>query len=267
MLKKISWFLRQQFQRNKPIKINYWCNLKFRLYPEGQIAKMAYVYFFERSLIKYVLNYITHKMIVVDVGANIGLWSIAIAKKLGDSGKVYAFEPNKKTASLLKRNLDLNQLQDKVVVNQLALGALAHKAILTTSELGGDADYFIKADNDINVKSSNQEQEVLVTTLDEWAKNNNITGGIQFIKIDCEGSELNVLQGSRNVLSRSERLLIMCECNPEALSRQGHQTSELLNFLEELGFTIGMIDAQSKKINYCRPSVGYNGNFIAIKGA
>lgn len=264
-LRKICWECRQFTWPEQPVTINYFNNIKFKLYPEGQVARLAYVYYLERKFLRFALNYVKPGMIAVDVGANIGLWSICLAKQVGNGGKVHSFEPYKKTVGILKRNIDLNQLKSKVVVHQEALGRQSSDGILIMPEFGGDADCFVKSSNADDSSLNCSDQKILISTLDEWAKRYNIIDGIHFAKIDCEGSELFVLQGAQELLARSKQLLIVCECNPEATIRQGYQPSELFSFLEQFGFNVGLIDPRTKLINYHIPPSGFCGNFIAMK--
>ena len=131
--------------------------------------------------------------IVVDIGANIGVHSLCWGARHAML-RSHLFEPSPRTTEILKRNIVLNSLQDRLSVHELAL-----------SNAPGEAFFFECSDNAFNSlrdtgrNSVINQVKVQVTTLDDWALRDGITK-IDLIKIDVEGLEHDVILGSRRVL-------------------------------------------------------------------
>ncbi len=138
---------------------------------------------------------------VIDAGANIGMFSLLAAKKTGERGKVFAFEPVTATQKLLQRNIELNGLKNVEVV-PFALGE--KKGELSFSifpeSLECSSGFF---DNEGSREKVNQ------ITLDEFMEENEIAK-IDFIKSDVEGMERNLLTGARNTIKKFKPKLAIC---------------------------------------------------------
>src|SRR5271165_1056510 len=93
----------------KPVKYLLPGGIEVLLYPEGEIAEFLTVQrFFEQAEMALTAAYLKPGMAVIDVGANIGVYSLLAGKLAGDTGAVWAFEPSLQTFQRLTRNLDLN---------------------------------------------------------------------------------------------------------------------------------------------------------------
>src|SRR5207302_520280 len=90
----------------------------------GQIPELLVTSDFERRELDLVKSYLRPEMNVIDIGANVGLYSIAAALKVGPAGKVFAFEPSSESVGRLRRNLELNG----ITTVQLATVALSDKS-------------------------------------------------------------------------------------------------------------------------------------------
>ncbi len=262
MRERIWWFRGRLFP-GRPVTINYLFHPRFKLHPAGQIARLAYVGFFERSLIRHAFEYIKPGMLAVDVGANIGLWSIWLGLRVGPRGHVYAFEPGKDTVTLLNSNLRLNRISSIVSVCPQAAGNRLGPAFLSSPSWGGDADRFVSGSS---MPGDQSFEQIEMITLDHWAQTQRLAEGVQFIKVDCEGSELGVLQGATGMLTRTRRCMVVCEYNDEACARQGYRAYEIVDWLERHGFVVGFLHSQTKRWICQRPPEGFNGNLVARKG-
>jgi len=138
---------------------------------------------------------------VVDAGANVGMFSILAAKKVGDEGKVFAFEPILETQKLLKRNIELNGIKNIEIV-PFALGD--KKGELNFSmypkSLECSSGFF---DNEGGVEKVKQ------ISLDEFIEENNISK-VDFIKSDVEGMERNLLIGAEATIKKFKPRLAIC---------------------------------------------------------
>ena len=129
--------------------------------------------------------------VVIDAGAYVGVYAIIAAKLVGEEGKVFAFEPDKKNCEELQQNIKRNQIKNITII-QKGLWSESTKLGLTTK--GKDSTTFM-----INDGTSDGITSVKVTTIDDFVKENSI-GRIDFIKMDIEGAEIEALKGSINTL-------------------------------------------------------------------
>ena len=103
--KTIIYFFIKKTNRIINIKINF---KKIKLYSSGQIAELLYTSEFEKDILSIYSKYLKKGDIIIDVGANIGLYSIIAEKFIGKNGKIYAFEPSEEVFLKFKKNIKLN---------------------------------------------------------------------------------------------------------------------------------------------------------------
>jgi FkbM family methyltransferase len=130
--------------------------------------------------------------IIIDAGAFIGLFTLYAAKLAGDSGKVYAFEPDRANYQELIRNIELNSLSNVVAMNT---GLWSSRQDLTFFS-NGVYSSFLEGQT-----SSNNASKCGVTTIDDFL--NGISASkVDFIKMDIEGAELDAIRGAEKTLKR-----------------------------------------------------------------
>lgn len=178
-------------------------------------------------------------MVVVDIGANIGHYTLEAARRVGKTGKVFAFEPEPHNFSLLCRNIEANGYQNVVPV-QMALSNRTGAARLTLSpdNLGGH--HF---ENSIQ---NGKAVTVGVTTLDEYLRHE--CRRIDVIKMDAEGAEMGILEGMKGILAANPDLILFTEFYPEAMRASGHEPEDFLTTLMESGFSVGILDQSRARI-------------------
>jgi FkbM family methyltransferase len=170
---------------------------------------------------------------VVDMGANIGYYTLLFARLVGEKGKVYAFEPDKDNFAILKKNVQINGYKNVVLVN---------KAV---SDKTGKTKLYISADNnaDHRIYSSDEKRKyVTIETvkIDEYFKDSKIK--INFIKLDIQGAEWAALNGMQQLIKRSRKIKLVTEYSPIALKRFGVSPEEYLKLLKKSGFTLHEIN-------------------------
>jgi FkbM family methyltransferase len=176
--------------------------------------------------------------VVLDIGANIGYYTLIFAKLVGEEGKVFAFEPDPTNFSLLKKNVELNGYKNVVLVQK----AVSNKTGKIRLYLSKDN----RADHRIyNSGDGRQSIESEATRLDDYFKN--YDGKIAFIKMDIQGAEGGALQGMFNLLKKNNVKIAMEFC-PIGLKRFGMEPEECLKLLTESGFTLYEIAEREKKI-------------------
>lgn len=180
-------------------------------------------------------------MTVLDVGAHVGLFALAAAARVGQDGRVVAFEPAPETTTVLRRHIAMNGWADRVDVVE---------AVATDHE--GTVSFFVRGETMAaslargNVEDLNPEQsespavrlEVPAVTLDGFCRSRDLRP--DRIKIDVEGAELLVLRGSRELLLSPAEFL--CEVHPPQLRTLGHDVEDLESLLGEVGRSLEPID-------------------------
>ena len=188
---------------------------------------------YEPGTTRVFLGLLRPGMTVVDVGANIGYYTLLAAGAVGQAGMVFAFEPSSSNFALLQRNVAMNGCQNVILVNK-ALGARSGVAEL---HLGASQQHSLFRDS---VRHSGSER-VEVTSLDDFM------GGlgwpvVDVIKIDVEGAEPAVIDGMRMALERCHTRHLIVEFCPFNLRIARTEPDALLKTLESLGFRILVID-------------------------
>lgn len=172
---------------------------------------------------------------VLDIGANTGYYTLIFAKIVGDDGKVFAFEPDPNNFALLKKNVEINNYKNVVVV-QKAVSNKAGKINLYLCE-SNKGDHRIYDSHD-----GRKSIEIEAVKLDDFLKNENI----DFIKMDIQGAEGGVLEGMSNLLDKDVK--IVTEFWPYGLRMFGSDPKECLKLLIEHGFKLYCIDEKEEKI-------------------
>ncbi len=150
--------------------------------------------------IKFVRKLLKPGMKVIDIGANYGTYSMNIAKLIGGNGKLWAFEPSSFCRSYLAKSIEVNGFNN-IVLSSAGLSDTKRKAILVSeanTELG-------------HVASSDSEEahgeSIDLETLDNCMQEYDWTV-IDFIKMDAEGEEANILKGSQRLLNELSPLVM-----------------------------------------------------------
>jgi FkbM family methyltransferase len=168
----------------------------------------------------YVINQLNDNFIVIDAGAQIGLYSILFSK-ICKNGKVYCFEPTD-TFELLKKNCEYNNCDNVVLINK----PLSNK-------LGNYEDKIFKiwSQQIIDTKIFDFE------TIDNFIKENNLI--VDFIKIDVDSYDYEVLLGSKNTLL-NQSPIVLVELN-YALEKRGYTPKDAIDFMLSVGYNIDII--------------------------
>jgi len=189
--------------------------------------------------------------ICIDIGANVGAITMSLAKYCGSGGMVIAFEPGPPTFSKLKKNIALNpQLEQITSCYQLGL-----------SDQNGTLCWEEESHNPGNATLlSDQGTSVPVTTLDAFLETSQLSS-IDFIKIDVEGMEYEVMKGAKKTLEQFHPSLFF-ETHRHFETVRDKPLLELIEkFLTECGYLLYTLDAGLKPINSIYES---NSDAVAI---
>lgn len=170
-------------------------------------------------------------MRVIDIGANRGLTTVAVAREVGIRGHVYAFEPVPEYYDVLKANLARNAA-DNVSVHQLALSNRTTRI------------RFYKHGQGSGITPTDDAELLWVeaTTVGDFLGEQE-TSRIDILNMDCEGSELLVLQGAEAVL-QEQSPQIFCEIHHEYLKELGQSVRDVASLLRRLDYVIQALDVE-----------------------
>ena len=169
--------------------------------------------------------------IVIDIGAHIGLYTIISSKRVGANGKVVAIEADPSNFEMLNSNIKLNQLTNVIPLNYAVHSKETKVKLYLPSGESGFTKYNTIMPNWINAQE--KFVEVNANTLDYLLQFNEIRQEeVNWIKIDVEGAEFEVLKGATNVLSKSKDIAILMELHgpPHVYRPKVEEFVNLYNF-------------------------------------
>lgn len=181
---------------------------------------------------------------VVDIGANIGYYTLTCADLVGETGHVFAFEPNADVIRYLDLNVRQNHLRNVVLVS---------KAV---SECSGDV-VFARPDMErghmVGLRLDALAGSVGAVSLDDYFRDLGWPA-VDFIKLDVEGAETLALVGMKELSARNRQLRAVMEVNSSAIRRAGKTAADLRDALWELGFqTVEIIELGRKQVPLSLP--------------
>lgn len=183
-------------------------------------------------------------LVVVDVGAHIGHYTLLAAKHVGARGFVYSFEPDPNTYSFLEKNVILNQLHDRVVLAETAVGASDGTAQLFKGRRDPLTNSIFA-----NEGVRNDSVTCSLVTIDSYLRKHG-EPSIDLMKIDVEGAEYAVLTGMRETSARSPRMKLIVEFMPSNLRFSGCTANMFFSTLQDLGFSkFSLILADLESVN------------------
>lgn len=164
---------------------------------------------------------------VVDIGANIGYYTLLFARKVGSDGMVFAFEPDSDNFKLLQKNISANAYAN-VISEQMAV-TNKNQEIKLYQSLRSAGHHRIFA-----WEGSDKAQVIQGITLDDYLSESG--NPVNLIKIDIEGAELTAIEGMTGVIEKNRGLKIITEYNPLAIKESGFEPEGYLDLLSRMGF-------------------------------
>lgn len=192
----------------------------------------------ERFETEYFKNRIKHGMTVLDLGANIGFYTLLFANLVGKKGRVFAFEPEPNNFSALEKNVRLNEFTNTTLVKKAASDKTGKANLFLSESMGRHTIY--------NMKNVHKIIKIESVALDDFFKN--YPKRIDFIKMDIEGAEYAALLGMSSILKKNKSVKIITEFMPDSLRTFGIEPEEYLRLLIKHGFNIYNINEKKKKL-------------------
>lgn len=208
---------------------------------------------YEREVWRHLMAQVRPGDVAVDVGAFVGLYTIALAKRVGPSGRVISFEPDPQNFTALKSHVELNGVSNRVELIRAAAGG---KDALVSFLAGGGSESRIRYASAEGLQGN--LQTVRCVRLDTILAGRHL----DILKIDVEGSEAEVLEGAVNLLQdiHCRPRAIYIEVHPYAWKDAGTSSESLFSLLRGCGY--GVFDLDRRQIERVE---GY-GEIVALTG-
>jgi FkbM family methyltransferase len=257
LAKAVGW---QTYKRviGRPFNLHIPNGLRFRCYPDSHDASRL-IYFNgcpDPNEMTFMERYLRAGDSVVDVGANIGVYTLLVARLVGRSGRVLAFEPTPETCRRLQENLALNGVEC-VNAQQVAVSDRSGTMTFTTDRDTGNRFTF-------DTSYAGRSISVPVTTLDEVLGDSNCC----LVKIDAEGAEPLILHGARRALAQRRLSVLQLELVERFVRRAGSSVYEIRDRLAENGYRLWTYEAGENQLRpWMRPiprQPGFAGDVLAI---
>jgi FkbM family methyltransferase len=206
-----------------------------RLHPMADSAFVVGEY--EPGCVRALREHLPEGSVCVDVGANVGYFSILMSQIVGKQGQTIAFEPMPETVEVLRENIEVNHLENVIVVAAAAsdesgsveiLSDATDRATKTASMVG------------YHVEGPAQKTIVRCIRLDDY-----FDGSMRLpslIKIDVEGAELMALKGAREIIARANPVLII-----EIHGWGSPRSQEVLNLLGDFRYRAKVVEVRSRE--------------------
>jgi FkbM family methyltransferase len=228
LFRTAAWYWRCLLRKATVVDLPRWNVRMFFPAQRKGFGKFIFAFreYYEPEL-GYLEKFLSPGKVFIDVGANFGVYTLIASRLVGETGRVFAFEPTAQSFEVLRQNIALNQISN-VRAFQLALAEAKGKAwlyygwdpvgnSLGMDPLGGD-----------------KGEEVKIETLDNLLEEYSLDR-VDAIKIDVEGAEELVLRGATRSLALHKPVIIF-EFNPGCADRLGLSPDGARDFLESLGY-------------------------------
>ena len=214
---------------------------KLFLNKKGLALSISHYGTYEKLEAKIMEEEIKVGNITVDVGANIGLHTLNMARIVGNTGRVFAFEPDPSNFEILEKNVKINNYQN-IILEQKAVGDKHGRTTLYQSDNPGNHRLFPLT------KQAKGQIQVELTSLDKYFTDSNLANKINFIKIDVEGFEFSVLKGMKNILKNNKKIKILFENMQINTIEAGFTPIKVLNYLTSYDFKLFCLDDSTNKL-------------------
>ena len=221
-----------------PVRMRWYDGIKLGAILGNDLSRCVYVCgSYEPNEFNYLAHYLQPGMVVVDAGANEGLYSLFASRRVGAGGLVLAVEPSPRELTCLRNNIARNHMSNIRVV-PMALSDRTGRTILQLAE-DEHAGQNTLGEFVYDIQSAGTH-EVEQISLDILLAQENVQR-VDLIKADIEGAELALLMGAREILRRCKPTLL-CETYGAALEHQNASAARMLEVLDDFGYRLLSFD-------------------------
>lgn len=192
---------------------------------------------YDQPGISFVRRNLESNDIFIDIGANIGLYSLSATRSLekGTGGMVYAFEPVSRVFERLKQNIEMNGVENIIPVRKALFDSIAKLDIYLSNQENMGMSSLFHHDHE-----SGAVERVEAITLDDFVKDNGLRT-VSMIKMDIEGAELNALKGMAGTLKRFKPALLV-EISEQVLKDREVTGRDVFEFMSNAGYIAHILD-------------------------
>jgi FkbM family methyltransferase len=228
-------------------------NIKLRCYPDSRSAAAAlYCGLYDYDEMSFLLRYLRSTDCFLDVGANIGIYTLLAASKIS-TGKIYSIEVLPKNYDRLRENIQLNQLQQ---VTTWAIAVSNQPGTIELAQADGDSLPFM------TYMATASTISVITETLDTLLQQESIAQ-LALAKIDIEGAELLAFQGATTLLKQHRPAVWILEIN-DAVKRFGYDKQAVVDFLQSYGYELYRYQADCHQLEPIKLAQQMGDNVLAI---
>jgi len=227
-----------------------------RLQPGEGVSRLTF-YFgnSEPDLFAFYDSFLKKGMVAVDVGANIGLHTLFMAKRVAPGGRVLAFEPSPQNFSRLKEHVE-NNCSDNVRIFPLAVGDRRETGFFHENFDDSSRSHFSNKGGGLAIE---------IVRLDDICRSEGVRQ-IDFLKLDVEGFEMRALEGAEALFSTGSCSVLQIELDPNSLARQGSQESKVTSWLIDRGYRFVVWDPGERTFKPTPIEAGcsFNSFFVSL---
>jgi FkbM family methyltransferase len=216
---------------------------------------------FENAEFAFVGRFLRSGMTVLDVGAHHGFYTLLASKRVGPQGRVFAFEPSPRERQALLRHVKVNRCKN-VTVEGLAIGSEEKDAnlfVVQGSQTGCNSLRTPASD----VPGALISTPVHVVRLDDWLERRGVDG-VDFIKLDVEGGEIEVLKGAERLLLRRPRPVILAEVQDIRTQQWGYEAKEIITSLHQKEYQWFCVSEDGSLGPLDTTATNFEGNYVAV---
>lgn len=207
----------------------------------------------EMKKVNFLKSFLKEGDIVLDIGANVGFYTNIFADLVGKSGKVYAFEPDKKNYNLLLHN---SRYFNNIKFFNKAVG-VKNETIKLYESSTRNTDH-----QTYNIGDSRKYTQIKCIKIDDLKLN---LKNLRLIKIDVQGYDYFALKGMSRTLRKSKNTIIFGEIWPYGLKKSGSSTRNYMKLIKNLGFKLFESELNYSDIDKYESDKYYYTDFLAKK--
>ncbi len=183
---------------------------------------------FEKGVAWAIEKHLKPGQTMLDIGANIGFFTLLGCHTVGPKGKVYSFEPNPDVFAMMEQSVHINAFRKRSVQHNVAAFDRVDEIELTWSPAKHGGGRLVTTDQ---VKLDECSAKIRALPVDDLVDEADLP--VSLIKIDTEGSESYALHGAQRILERSPGCVVVTEWNPNFIQARGSSVPQLIDFLRQ----------------------------------